>query len=215
MTDIHIRPLREEEAAISAALYREELPDEFLARCGQKFLTCYHRAWITSPAGQALTAVDEDDNVVGILFAAIDPFVHFAHIFHRFGLALTRRLVIQAIIHPTFGRLLIVTRGRRYIKAAMRMFKRKKVPIGDRSGEITFLLIKSTARKAGIGGALLAEIEKIARKAGLDELVLVTPRNSPAIGVYEHLGWHSRGAIRTLSGEEFVHFYLPLAGSQN
>jgi len=224
---VHLRPLRPEEARASAELHREVLHMEFLSRCGRSFLECYHRAWIASPAGVAVAALDGEGALVGVLLGAIDPAAHFVHVFRRHGPALAARLLLYALTHPALARELVVTRGRRYAGGALRLLRARRagtpparragtLPAGPGAGsaaqvgEVTHLMVSEVARGSGTGRALLAETERIARRAGLDELVLVTPPDLAARRFYEHLGWEADGSLHSRSGEAFVRYRRPL-----
>ena len=59
------------------------------------------------------------------------------------------------------------------------------------------LMVAATARRQGIGSALVTEAEKWARGAGITKLELhVFPHNEPAIALYRKLGFHEEG-VRT------------------
>jgi ribosomal protein S18 acetylase RimI-like enzyme len=121
MAPVEIRQLRREDTTASATLHREVLDMEFLARCGPRFLRCYHRAWIDSPASLALAAVDEHGRLVGVLLGALDPSTHFRTMVRRHGLALTVWLVARAMTDRTFGRELLTTRLSRYAGGVVRI----------------------------------------------------------------------------------------------
>jgi ribosomal protein S18 acetylase RimI-like enzyme len=65
------------------------------------------------------------------------------------------------------------------------------------SGEVTAIYVLPEAQGRGIGGALLAEAENRARRAGLREIRLVSSVN--AVGFYERHGFVSSGrSLHTL-----------------
>ena len=94
---------------------------EFLARCGPRFLAQYHRAWIDSPTGLALAAVDEQGRVVGVLLGALDPAAHVRTVVRRHGLSLMFWLVARAVTDRSFARDLLTTRLSRYVRGVVRI----------------------------------------------------------------------------------------------
>ena len=121
MTGLRIRELQKKDTVASSTLHREVLGMEFLARCGPRFLCRYHKAWIESPAGLALAAVDEHERVVGVVLGALVPGVHFRTMVRRHGLQLAFWLGTRAITHPAFARELLATRFLRYTRGIARI----------------------------------------------------------------------------------------------
>jgi ribosomal protein S18 acetylase RimI-like enzyme len=121
MTTVEIRNLRRADTAASAQLHGEVLDMEFLTRCGPRFLDRYHRAWIDSPKGLALAAVDERGRVVGVLLGALDPAAHVRAMVRRHGLSLMFWLVVRAVTDHTFARELLATRLSRYVRGVVRI----------------------------------------------------------------------------------------------
>lgn len=59
------------------------------------------------------------------------------------------------------------------------------------------VLVAATARRQGVGTALLAAAEEWARAAGISRIELqVFPHNTPAIRLYERLGYQAEGVRR-------------------
>lgn len=61
--------------------------------------------------------------------------------------------------------------------------------------DIAKMLVHSSARKRGIGAALLAEAERMARRNNRSLLTLDTVTGSAAERLYSHLGWQTAGNI--------------------
>jgi GNAT superfamily N-acetyltransferase len=203
---------------------------EFLARCGLRFLRTYHRAWMASPDGLALAAVDAEGELVGVLLGALRPAGHFRFMVRRHGAALAARLLVAALTRPALARELVGTRLLRYLRGLGRMARgvlRRKPeridgPGGDgassqgvvgptlRVGEVTHVMVRASGQGTGTGRALMEEAQRLAARAGIDELVLVTPPDLAAGGFYEHLGWKRDGTLASRSGEPFVRYRLPL-----
>lgn len=215
---ISVRPLAPDESAVSAAIHQDVLGMEFLARFGPGFLRTYHRAWIESPGGLALAAVDADDAIVGVILASLDPAGHYRWMLTHAGPRLAARLVARSLREPALARDLIATRAARYAGAVWRQLTRRSRPAPvatarPRVGEVTHLMVRTEARGMGAGAALLAETERRAGAAGVKELVLVTPPELESRHFYEHLGWEATGSLTSRSGERFIRFCRHLDGS--
>ncbi len=61
--------------------------------------------------------------------------------------------------------------------------------------EIAKVLVRSRARRRGLGAALMRAAEEAARAAGRTLLVLDTDENGPARSLYNRLGWIEVGTI--------------------
>lgn len=68
-------------------------------------------------------------------------------------------------------------------------------PNQSHRGEIVKLLVHSRARRIGLAGRLMNEIEAEARSAGYRLLTLDTKRGDPAEQLYRKLGWNELGMI--------------------
>ena len=207
---IEIRPLLPAESSRSARIHQEALDMEFLARLGPRFLAAYHWAWATSPAGMALAAVDPERGLVGVILASVDPASHYRWMLVHGGPRLGLRLAARVVRHPALARELIATRAARYARAVWRQLsasaRPEAAPGSPRTGEVTHLMVIPQAQRLGAGAALLAEAERRAVMAGVEELVLVTPPDLAARHFYEHLGWEATGRVTSRSGEHFIRF---------
>jgi len=228
-----VRPLSAADLSAAADLHRRVLDMEFLSRYGSAFMRAYYRAWIEAPGAIAVASVGEHGELLGVLLGATDPAAHVRGMVRRRGLGLGARLAAHCLRHPSLARDLVVTRGRRYVGGLARLL----VPRGRRSagsagapnppapnppapdaphvatavGEITHVLVDTDRQGSGVGGALIEAAVAVARGAGVDELVLVTPPDLEARNFYEHLGWLADGEITSRSGELFLRYRLPLA----
>jgi GNAT superfamily N-acetyltransferase len=235
---VAVRPLTQADVVESARLHAEALDMEFLARCGPGFLRAYHRAWLDSPDSLALAAVDDDGGVVGVLLGSLHPAAHYRAMVRRHGASLALWLVGRSVMHPRLARELLVTRAYRYLRGLTRIlagslrlpqsFRRRgagAVPDGAPSSaaavssdhsepaaiaEVTHVMVRADARGGGVGRALLERAEDEARRAGLSEMVLVTPPDLAATTFYEHLGWHRVGELTSQSGEQFFRYRFDL-----
>lgn len=235
-----MRDLRPDEASLSAAIHRQVLDMEFLARFGTGFLTAYHRAWIRSPAGLSLAATDSSGRITGVMLGSLDPAAHYDWLLRKAGAGLGVRMGAYALVHPSLARELVATRAGRYTRAvAIRVAARARRALngaggdgaaGDgavqaadpssspsparRAGEITHLMVVPDGRGGGYGRALVEETERRAAAAEVAELVLVTPPDLDARQFYEHLGWETVGDMTSRSGEEFIRFRRALPNPQ-
>ncbi len=235
---VDVTELQIEDVPASARLHAEVLHMEFLARCGERFLRRYHRAWIKSSSGIALASHDDSGELVGVLLGALHPDAHFRSMVRRSGLDLAFGLVARAVSHPSFGWELVTTRGVRYVRGLTRMGsaalrraargRRRESTQSDTGlpvavagaatakakvkvvGEVTHVMVAPACQGKGVGRALLEQAAVRGRGAHLDELVLVTPPDLAAASVYDHLGWKREGSLTSKSGEAFVRFTLPL-----
>jgi GNAT superfamily N-acetyltransferase len=229
---VSVRPLAPSDVRASSRLHGEVLHMEFLARCGPGFLRSYHRAWMASPDGLALAAVEGDGSLVGVLLGALRPASHFRFMVRRHGPVLAARLLLAALTRPSLARELVATRLLRYLRGLGRMAAGvlRRTPktagtaaagsgpppgagVADSSpqvGEVTHVMVSAVAQGAGAGRALMEEAQRVAAERGIDELVLVTPPDLAAGAFYEHLGWERDGTLTSRSGEAFVRYRLPL-----
>lgn len=217
----------------SSRLHREVLDMEFLTRCGDGFLRCYHRAWIESPYSIAIAAIDNDGRIEGVLLGSVQPEAHFRAIVRRRGVFLAVWLLVGSVKDWRFAKELFGTRAIRYSRGLVRMLLRsleRTVRRGGRLGatdsgseaageavartagvgEITHVMVSGDAQGTGIGRALLEEARAKALAEQLEELVLVTPPEMTAGQFYEHLGWQQVGKITSRSGEQFLRYRLLL-----
>ncbi len=212
---VRVRTLDDTDIPRAAALHREVLAVEFLSRYGSAFMRTYYRAWRHAPAGIALAAVDQGNQLVGVLLGAVDPAAHTRAMVRRHGVRLAGLLMVQALSHPALARDLLATRARRYARGLARLAYPSSPRPGPATGhpatgEITHVLVRPSDQGSGIGRTLLDAAVAAAISARLDELVLVTPPQGDARAFYERLGWLATGSVVSRSGESFVRYRLPL-----
>jgi GNAT superfamily N-acetyltransferase len=216
---VRVRPLIKADLTAAALLHRRVLDMEFLSRYGLAFMRTYYQAWIEAPGSIAVAAVDERGDLLGALLGATDPATHVRAMIRRRGMQIGARLTAYAIVHPPLAKDLIATRGRRYARGIARLVVvrlRRPAPSssgtvsGPAVGEVTHVLVQPDRQGLGIGRALIDAAVEMARFAGVDELVLVTPPDLAARKFYERLGWLADGAMTSRSGEPFLRYRLPL-----
>ncbi len=216
---VTVRPMGPSELAPAARLHLRVLDAEFIARLGAGFLQSYYRAWVDADGALALVALSPSGRLDGVLLGALDPVVHSSSMVRRHWPSLASRLLLAAVRDPRLGRDLVCTRAVRYSRGLARAVVRPgpgRTTDGDRhpgAGEITHLMVAPEAQGAGIGRLLVEAAEEVGRRAGLGELVLVTPVEEwGARSFYERVGWVLDRPVSSASGERFVRYRRPLGG---
>lgn len=214
---IQVRQIEVGDIPHAVTLHRDVLDVEFLARCGERYLRRYYRAWIESQGAISLAAVDDNGVLCAVLLGAVDTGGHMSAMVKSHGVALGVSLAGFAITHPRFGKELLVTRWRRYANGIWRIAReslgkrqdnRPSVgsPAASSVGEITHLLVDRSHQGSGVGRLLVDHAESIAQSHGVEEMTLVTPPEMAARKFYERLGWEVDGTLTSRSGEEFVKY---------
>lgn len=215
MTDeVIVRALVGADLREAPLLHRGVLDMEFLSRLGPGFMRAYYGAWIESPGSISLAALDDAGHLLGVLLGASDPATHFRTMARHHGLELGIKLVTYASVRPRLAKDLVLTRGRRYARGLARLLVTRHARSSKSQiqraepvvGEITHVLVRPEAQGRGVGRALLDAAVILARNAGVEELVLVTPPELGARHFYENLGWRPEGAVQSRSGENFLRF---------
>ena len=225
---VAVRPLAAADVGPAARLHEQVLAAEFIARGGQAFLRRYYRGWMATGAELALAAVDGDGALAGVLLGSVEPAAHYRAMLRRAGPGIAVRLVGHGLVHPGFGRELVVTRALRYSRGVVRTaaaavrgphprrgaVSSPPAPPGagrsELTGEVTHVLVRPDMQGRGVARALLASAAAEARRAGLTRLRLVTTPVLARSGFYDRLGWQARGTTVSHSGEEFVAYELEL-----
>ena len=214
MTEFEVRQLAPEETREAASLHERELPHEFLTRFGTSFLARYYGAFAESPDAVALAAVDtRSGDLKGVLIATFDTRAHYSNLVRLHGATLARHAAFQALRHPSLARDLIKTRFLRYARGILRSLTRgsqrnentSQDSPAERVGFLTYVAVDGEHRGRGIGGALLAAYERMAREAELDRMELVTTADDRGAGpFYLRVGWTYAGERVSRSGERYA-----------
>lgn len=205
---------------------------EFIVGFGSSFLRHYHRAWSESQSSVSLVVEDGAGRIVGVLLGSLDPAAHIAGMVRRRGFGLAARMALGAVLRPRLAGQLVRSRLGRYVRGVWRVAGPRAVapdPVESRSsdtarrgaadsgqvgsvstGEITHLFVDPSHSGRGVGRALVEEAVARGRKAGLGEMVLVTPPDMPARQFYERLGWKESGEVTSRSGEHFIRYTMTL-----
>jgi ribosomal protein S18 acetylase RimI-like enzyme len=75
------------------------------------------------------------------------------------------------------------------------LLERSRNPNSPHRAEIGKVIVHRSARRQGLGRALMAAAEERARSEGRWMLILDTVTGSPAAALYESLGWQTVGTI--------------------
>jgi ribosomal protein S18 acetylase RimI-like enzyme len=169
----------------SAALHRRALPDGLPAQLGSRFLARWHRAFLDSPHGVALVAIEYPvhgrPRLVGFLVGAVDQGAFRRELLtdHRGGLF--ARGVLGLLPRPhLLGRVL----GRRTRAGA-----RGGCPPA-RVADLTAVAVAADARRAGVGQELVEAFLRDCAAAGSDWVELSAPESSSAApGFCARTGW--------------------------
>jgi GNAT superfamily N-acetyltransferase len=87
--------------------------------------------------------------------------------------------------------------------AATPLFSESGLPAPDRLAVVSRLFVSTTARRRGIGAALLSAAAAGAIRRGLRPVLEVVDSDAAAIALYERSGWRRVGCERrSLSGRE-------------
>lgn len=216
---VSIRQFAPPDVLQTSALHLRALPDDFVTRFGQRFLSRYHLAFAESPHATVIVASDyATGHTVGALLGTLDTPAHYGWLVRHHGAGLAVRAAIRATRDPKLGADLVRTRAARYIRGIARSFvpdkhsgKREKSRDDD-VGLLAHVMVAGDQRGRGIGSSLVAAYENRARHAGLKRLELATLPDSRGAGpFYEKIGWEYGGDRISQSGERFALYYRGLS----
>ena len=100
---------------------------------------------------------------------------------------------VAAALYTPF-RILLVAEINRQIVGTVQLDLADR-PNGSHRAEVAKLIVHTDFRRRGIGRALMAELETIARARGRTVLVLDTSQGDVAEGLYMRIGYQRAGAI--------------------
>lgn len=215
---VSIRQFAPPDVAQTSTLHLHTLPDDFVTRFGERFLTRYHLAFAESPHAVVIVASDyTTGHTVGALLGTLDTPAHYGWLVRRHGAGLAAQAIARTIRAPKLGGDLVRTRAVRYIRGIARSFlprkhsgKREKIRDND-VGLLAHVMVAGDQRGRGIGSSLVAAYENRARHAGLERLNLATLPDSRGAGpFYEKIGWEYGGERISQSGERFALYHRGL-----
>jgi ribosomal protein S18 acetylase RimI-like enzyme len=202
----------------TALLHRSELPHGFFVGLGMRFLRAYHRTFVDSPHGVALTAW-VGGRPVGFLVGTTANPEHYRWVLRHRGPHLALLAIIALVGRPTLALQFLRTRSLRYARFLSRTLRRRAGQLRGSRREaaahpapptavaptvvavLTHFAVCPSARGAGAGRALVGAFVGAARAAGAEEGQLVTePTASGTHAFYRRLGWRHVGDRRSTGG---------------
>lgn len=205
--------MRDDDLGFAVSQHLAHFPDGFFARLGPKFLEEYYRTFLTSPDACALVAEDPHGTVAYIA-GVLRPGPHRSHVLDTHRWTLIRLATRSLTRRPRLLQLFLRTRSR--------VYARKLVPRNrDASlhatvqipAVLSHLVVDPSRQCQGIGRGLILGLSEAARRAGCNQMVLVTEKGAPSESYYRHLQWTETGTHRTLDGKPVTSFRIDLAGS--
>jgi ribosomal protein S18 acetylase RimI-like enzyme len=223
-----VRPADERDLVVTARLHEDGLPEGFFARIGWRFLRAYHGAFRRSPEATVLVAEDEEGRPRGMLVGTLDNAAHYRWAMRRQGLRLAAAGLRGLVTHPRMAAEFLRTRVLRYARAVARQLRSGRGgsagasadaaaspadpgrPEAPKVAVLTHVAVSPEARGAGAGRRLVQDFVDRARRAGADEVRLITDADGPAARFYRSLGWRRRARRRASDGTEVEEYVHPL-----
>lgn len=213
---LEVRPAATAELDRTARLHARTLPEGFFARLGARFLRRYHHAFAASPQAEVLVARDRN-HPAGMLVGTYDNAAHYRWVAHHRARRLALAGLAALLQRPRLAAEFVVTRTGRYARALGRFVRGRAVGASasepqepDRVAVLTHVAVDPAAQGAGVGRSLVGEFVERARRAGADEVRLITPADGPGPEFYRSLGWRHLRVRRAADGTVVEEFVLPL-----
>jgi ribosomal protein S18 acetylase RimI-like enzyme len=177
-----------------ADLHLAAFPESVLGRLGHEAVRRSYRWQMEGPHDLTAIVAEEGGSVAGFLFGGV---------FRGSTIGFLKRekwfLVRQVLAHPD---LLLRHAGWDRIALAGRLLSRRfttpstieePAAVPNRSFGVLGIAVDPASQGSGVGRALMAEAEKVARGADFENMHLtVHPDNASAVAFYESLGWRRR-----------------------
>ena len=195
----------------TAHIHAASLPGGFFVALGQRFLRCYHRTFLTSPAGGAILA-ESEGVTVGFIVGTIDEATHYRHVVRRDRWSLGARGLLALITKPRLALRFVRTRALRYGRGLVRLSRRpaelpSEVTPLLTCGVLSHMAVEPSSRGAGIGATLLSAFEETACALGARTVRLSTATdNTAAQSFYERAGWQRSDVRSDVDGHSWVHY---------
>ncbi len=223
---LQVVQLTEPDTRLTARLHREYLPHGLFPRLGERFMRRWQRTFVQSEHGVALGVRDQTGTLHGFLLATTDQAAYSAETLRRWGKPLALEGAVALLARPRVLVDFLRTRGGRY---ARRLIGRRpgagvSEPAGAASaspsatvgtpatvGVLHALVCVPDSRGLGVGAALTAELDRIARERGTPLLQLVTRAEGGAAAFYEKQGWQVSDRRNNRDGHAVVQLDRRLA----
>lgn len=212
-------PAADDDLWQTARLHVTELHHGLFPRLGQGFVRRWHRAHLRSPSGVLLVACDGVD-VIGFLVGAVDQRTNVSWMLERHRTELAFAGGAALILRPWLIGAFLRTRGRRYAQRLVGWGRRSGAE--SRYGEfgpattalervavLEAVVVDSSARRAGVGTALVEAFLSTVAAAGVDRVELVTKADARGAGrFYERGGWHAVAGHVDRDGDDVVTYRI-------
>ena len=214
-SQVRIRPGTPPDAPAIARLHLELLPHGFFAKLGARYLSVYHRAFMSSPHAVSLVACRED-RLVGFIAGALDAHVHQRWALRRRGLPLLVAGIAALALRPRLAWEFLTTRTGRYVRGMARAARPTTSPTGASSpipggpvAVLSHVAVDRSEQGGGAGSALVESFVEHVREARTPRVELVTLCDDGASAFYERLGWTAVGEHER-EGARYRRFTLEL-----
>ena len=210
-TAVCLRVVEVADVSRTARIHAAALPGGFFVDLGPRFLRCYHRTFLTSPAGVAILA-ERSGETVGFIVGTIDEATHYRHVVRRDRLALGARGLVALGANPILLSRFVRTRAVRYLRGIVRLSRQvadlpEDVTPRVTSGVLSHMAVESSSRGAGIGSTLLCAFEDTARALGAKTVRLSTAaENTAAQAFYERAGWRRGDERSDADGHSWIYY---------
>lgn len=196
-----IRPMRLADAASVARLHAARLPESFLGRLGEGFLTALYRAMLADGSFLGLVAEDAD-GLAGYIAATRDPLHFQGRVYRRDVFTLASRLALRAAAAP--GLLL---------DTARLLVSRPPAEAGE-PGAAELLSIAAARPRTGLGGSLVSEA--CARLGGMgSRFFLVQVGEGIAANHFYRAVGFSPSSRHRLHGADMIVYRRPLGSGHS
>ena len=188
------------------AEHQASLPDGVYARLGDRFLHAYHSAYLAS-GGTAALIGELGGQSVGFVTGVISPAAHRSAMRQAWP-RLAATGVLALLRRPAMiGQVLPVRSAVGYLRRSARLLvagPTDNIP-GVRTGILTYLAVRSSARGHGVGEALLDAFLHQARAAGCEKVTLATQQGPQgAEHFYSGRGWTRQELLHTANGRPLL-----------
>lgn len=188
-------------------LHRTALPRGFFVDLGPRFLTAYHRSYLTSPAGIAMVAV-ADGRLAGFVVGTADKSAHYRHVVRSDRARLSVLGATALVARPALAVRFLRTRVGRYIRG-IRRFSRgpAEAPQSPDSAKavLSHIAVSPEFRRLGLGRSLVDSFADVAGASGASCAdVLTRSDNDSARALYEDLGWQLHGEQEDVDGHRWA-----------
>ena len=194
-TPFTVKPLPTTALPQTAALHEELLPNGLFPALGRRFLRRWHRTFITSRYGVALSAHDQTGRCCGFLLGTLDQHRYTQDVLRRDTYKLAATGVISMATRPRLAARFLRTRAARYFVRITNARKdtaahdQPQPPSEAAVAVLHALVTDASTRGRGVGAALLEQFEHELRCRGVSTLQLVTLASGGATGFYRRLGY--------------------------